>query len=36
MIAANLPVQRPPRAKLLVVDAHGGITHAPRAAFPDF
>jgi S-adenosylmethionine:tRNA ribosyltransferase-isomerase len=35
MIAADRPVQRPPRAKLLVVDARGGITHAPRAAFVD-
>jgi S-adenosylmethionine:tRNA ribosyltransferase-isomerase len=36
MIAADRPVQRPPRAKLLVVDAGGRITHAPRAAFLDF
>ena len=26
MIAADRPVQRPPRAKLLVVDARGEIT----------
>jgi S-adenosylmethionine:tRNA ribosyltransferase-isomerase len=33
MIAVDRPVQRPPQAKLLVVDARGEITHAPRAAF---
>jgi S-adenosylmethionine:tRNA ribosyltransferase-isomerase len=36
MIAANRPVQRPPWAKLLVIDARGEITHAPRAAFVEF
>ncbi len=36
MIAAGQPVQRPPRAKLLVVDACGRIDHAPRSAFVDF
>jgi S-adenosylmethionine:tRNA ribosyltransferase-isomerase len=36
MIAADSPVQRPPQAKLLVVDARGEITHAPRAAFVEF
>src|SRR5215475_6532244 len=36
MIAADRPVQRPPEAKLLVVDEHGGITHAPRAALVEF
>jgi S-adenosylmethionine:tRNA ribosyltransferase-isomerase len=36
MIVADLPVQRPPRAKLLLVDARGRITHAPRAAFVEF
>jgi S-adenosylmethionine:tRNA ribosyltransferase-isomerase len=36
MIAADRPVQRPPQAKLLVVDARGEITHAPRAAFVEF
>jgi S-adenosylmethionine:tRNA ribosyltransferase-isomerase len=36
MIAADRPVQRPPRAKLLVVDACGEITHAPRTALVDF
>jgi S-adenosylmethionine:tRNA ribosyltransferase-isomerase len=36
MIAADLPVQRPPQAKLLVVDACGEITHAPRAMFVAF
>jgi S-adenosylmethionine:tRNA ribosyltransferase-isomerase len=33
MIAANRPVQRPPRAKLLVVDARGRIAHTTRSAF---
>jgi S-adenosylmethionine:tRNA ribosyltransferase-isomerase len=36
MIAADRPVQRPPEAKLLVVDECGEITHAPRAAFVEF
>jgi S-adenosylmethionine:tRNA ribosyltransferase-isomerase len=36
MIAADRPVQRPPQAKLLVVDACGQLTHAPRAAFVEF
>src|SRR5262245_53159057 len=36
MIPADRPVQRPPRAKLLVVDARGEITHAPRVAFVEF
>lgn len=36
MIAPDRPVQRPPGAKLLVVDAWGGITHAPRARLVDF
>ncbi len=31
MIAATSPVQRPPDAKLLVVDAAGGLRHADRA-----
>ena len=31
MKAAHHPVQRPRRARLLVVDAHGGLQHAPRA-----
>jgi S-adenosylmethionine:tRNA ribosyltransferase-isomerase len=31
MLAASRPVQRPPQAKLLVVDARGEITQAPRA-----
>jgi S-adenosylmethionine:tRNA ribosyltransferase-isomerase len=35
MIAASLPVQRPPQAKLLVVDAGGNITHRARAKFVD-
>jgi S-adenosylmethionine:tRNA ribosyltransferase-isomerase len=33
MLAANRPIQRPPQAKLLAVDARGQITHAPRANF---
>jgi S-adenosylmethionine:tRNA ribosyltransferase-isomerase len=36
MIAADHPVQRPPEAKLLVLDARGEITRAPRAAFVEF
>jgi S-adenosylmethionine:tRNA ribosyltransferase-isomerase len=36
MIAADRPVQRPPRAKLLVIDARGQITHARRAALVEF
>jgi S-adenosylmethionine:tRNA ribosyltransferase-isomerase len=36
MIAADRPVQRPPQAKLLVIDAHGEVTRAPRAAFVEF
>ncbi len=35
MIAASRPVQRPPDAKLLVVDADGGISHRPRARWPE-
>ncbi|HSV17565.1 MAG TPA: S-adenosylmethionine:tRNA ribosyltransferase-isomerase [Casimicrobiaceae bacterium] len=34
MIAAHEPIQRPPDAKLLVIDATGRITHWPRRAFP--
>jgi S-adenosylmethionine:tRNA ribosyltransferase-isomerase len=30
MIAADRPVQRPPEARLLVIDARGRISHAPR------
>jgi S-adenosylmethionine:tRNA ribosyltransferase-isomerase len=36
MIAADQPVQRPPQAKLLVVDALRRIGHAPRSAFVQF
>jgi S-adenosylmethionine:tRNA ribosyltransferase-isomerase len=36
MIAADRPVQRPPQAKLLVIDARGEVTRAPRAAFVEF
>lgn len=35
MIAADLPVQRPAGAKLLVVEARGEIRHALRSAFVD-
>ena len=33
MIAANTPVQRPPDARLLIVDAFGRIRHSARDAF---
>jgi len=33
MIAANLPVQRPPDAKVLVVDRRGHSTHRARSEF---
>src|SRR5215213_4747687 len=36
MIAATRPVQRPPDAKLLFVDARRHIGHAPRSAFVEF
>jgi S-adenosylmethionine:tRNA ribosyltransferase-isomerase len=36
MIAADQPVQRPPQAKLLVVDERRHIDHAPRSAFVEF
>ena len=36
MIAADRPVQRPGDARLLIVDAEGHITHAPRSRFVDF
>jgi S-adenosylmethionine:tRNA ribosyltransferase-isomerase len=36
MIAADRPVQRPPGARLLVIDSRGHITHAPRARFVGF
>jgi S-adenosylmethionine:tRNA ribosyltransferase-isomerase len=35
MIAAARPIQRPPQAKLLVVDRQGRITHHARSAFVD-
>jgi S-adenosylmethionine:tRNA ribosyltransferase-isomerase len=35
MIAADRPVQRPPQARLLVIDAEGQIKHAHRSAFVD-
>ena len=36
MIAADMAVQRPPNAKLLVVDARKKIGHAARSAFVEF
>jgi S-adenosylmethionine:tRNA ribosyltransferase-isomerase len=36
MIAAHRPVQRPSDARLLVIDARGRITHAPRTRFVDY
>ena len=36
MIAATRPTQRPPDARLLVVDAGRRIGHAPRSAFVEF
>ncbi|MEW6705385.1 MAG: S-adenosylmethionine:tRNA ribosyltransferase-isomerase [Pseudomonadota bacterium] len=33
MIAADRPVQRPPEARLLVMDAEGVLSHRPRAHF---
>ena len=36
MIAAQSAVQRPPDAKLLVIDAQGIIQHVPRTALVDF
>src|SRR5260370_33093409 len=36
MIAASRPVQRPPEAKLLIVDRRGDISHAPRARLVNF
>jgi S-adenosylmethionine:tRNA ribosyltransferase-isomerase len=36
VIAADLPVQRPPDAKMLVVFGDGRIQHARRARFVDF
>ncbi|MGH9673427.1 MAG: S-adenosylmethionine:tRNA ribosyltransferase-isomerase [Bryobacteraceae bacterium] len=35
MTAAHLPIQRPPQAKLLVLDARGYIRHLPRSSFVD-
>lgn len=36
MLAAQVPVQRPADAKLLVVDAQRNLIHVPRSAFVDF
>ena len=35
MIPAGVPIQRAADARLLVVDADGGVTHRARAEFPD-
>lgn len=35
MIAASIPIQRPPDAKLLVVDSGGHVTHRSRSHFPE-
>jgi len=35
MIAARRPVQRPEDARLLVIDRHGAIAHAPRSRLAD-
>ena len=32
MIAATVPSQRPPDARLLAIDSDGGIRHMPREA----
>lgn len=36
MNAAHRPIQRPPQAKLLVIDSTGMITHAKRSALVDY
>src|SRR5215217_2972085 len=36
MLAAQLPVQRPVDAKLLVVDEQRNLIHVPRTAFVEF
>jgi S-adenosylmethionine:tRNA ribosyltransferase-isomerase len=36
MIAADQPIRRSPKAKLLVVNARGAIKDAPRSAFLDY
>lgn len=36
MIAADRPVQRPQSTRLLYVDQHGGIRHAPRSQLAEF
>src|ERR1051325_11968435 len=36
MLAAQLPVQRPVDAKLLVVDEQRNLIHVPRTAFVNF
>src|SRR5215218_2497526 len=34
MKAATRPIQRPPQARILVIDAAGTISHAARVDFP--
>src|SRR5262245_1548489 len=36
MIPAHQPVQRPPDARVLVVDGAGRLVHAPRSRWVDF
>lgn len=36
MIAADRPTQRPPTARLLHLDQHGAIRHAPRSQLAEF
>lgn len=36
MIGEHRPIQRPPCAKLLVIDRNGNISHAPRHRFVEF
>src|SRR5215207_8351076 len=36
MIAADVPVQRPTDARLLVVDSQRNLVHVPRTAFVEF
>src|SRR5437763_7947485 len=36
MMAARGPIQRPEDARLLVIDRHGAIAHAPRSSLADF
>ena len=36
MIPASQPSQRPPDAKLLIIDKYGRLTHMPRTSFDNF